>query len=296
MVNLWNNRHADNIDSSDCIYLFKTLNTIIATKIANNQWFVIIRAIMANNITNAVKIIWYELDENENPKEMFSNINANRIRLTDSELIKAHLLHKIADDNRRKVISEKWSEIEKRLNDDKFWYFIAGREEYNTRIDFIFHIWERANYSNNVDNNEPFMLFSKVEDYLNNDAQNAEHLWEKILNIFETLLDWYDNNTIYHLLGLLVLLDENTGPAEIISKRYCFYQDHTRDAFKQHLFDVIKGILKRILFESRNGNEGLNNSQDEPLDYARIVQDLSGLEYGDAKTNKKSEICYSFIM
>ena len=122
LVNLWNNRHADNdnIDSSDCIYLFKTLNTIIATKIANSQWYEIIRAIMANNITNAVKIIWYELDENENPNEMFSNINANRIRLTDSELIKAHLLHKIADDNRRKVISEKWSEIEKKLNDDKF--------------------------------------------------------------------------------------------------------------------------------------------------------------------------------
>ena len=131
------------------------------------------------------------------------------------------------------------------------------------------------------------MLFSKVEDYLNNDAQNAEHLWEKVLNIFETLLDWYDNNTIYHLLGLLVLLDENTGPAKIISKRYCFYQDHTRDAFKQDLFDVIKDILNGILCENRNGNEGLNNAQNEPLDKARILQVLSSLEYGDAKTNKK---------
>lgn len=47
---------------------------------------------------SAVRIIWYVLDENENSIQTFTNINANKIELTNAELIKAVLLNAVGDE------------------------------------------------------------------------------------------------------------------------------------------------------------------------------------------------------
>ena len=47
-------------------------------------------------IKNNVKVIWYELDENDkdNENEAFIRINTNKIKLTQADLVKAEFLRK----------------------------------------------------------------------------------------------------------------------------------------------------------------------------------------------------------
>lgn len=62
---------------------------------------------------NSVRIIWYVLDENENSIQTFTNINANKIELTNAELIKAVLLNAVDDELKMQNKALQWEEIEK---------------------------------------------------------------------------------------------------------------------------------------------------------------------------------------
>lgn len=64
---------------------------------------------------NSVRIIWYVLDENENSIQTFTNINANKIELTNAELIKAVLLNAVDDELKMQNKALQWEEIEKGL-------------------------------------------------------------------------------------------------------------------------------------------------------------------------------------
>lgn len=76
---------------------------------------------------NSVRIIWYVLDENENSIQTFTNINANKIELTNAELIKAVLLNAVDDELKMQNKALQWEEIEKGLNDNDFWSYMITK-------------------------------------------------------------------------------------------------------------------------------------------------------------------------
>ena len=84
------------------------------------------------NLLNNVNIIWYDVggdDENE----VFQRLNAGKISLTNSELIKAIFLRYSSKNNSsediRKLeqinVANQWENIEIELDNDDFWYFIC---------------------------------------------------------------------------------------------------------------------------------------------------------------------------
>lgn len=82
-------------------------------------------------LLNKVKFIWYDTDT-QDPIEVFTRLNIDKIPLTSAELIKAILLNRSnfqSVENYERVrllqqdIASKWNDIEAMLQDDEFWFF-----------------------------------------------------------------------------------------------------------------------------------------------------------------------------
>lgn len=96
-------------------------------------------------LINKVKVIWYEVCEDEDPIALFTRLNIGRIQLTNAELIKALLLKEYEDDDVDKDQIERsmqWDHIEKELRseNDEVWYFLTTKDArlYPTRIELLF--------------------------------------------------------------------------------------------------------------------------------------------------------------
>ena len=101
-----------------------------------------------NDIGNKnIRFIWYDVEQEKNPIDVFIRLNVGKIPLTDAELIKALLLQSDKyhpDDlkfNKMKLfeIATEWDTIEYTLQEEAFWYFLSNEENLKpTHIEFIF--------------------------------------------------------------------------------------------------------------------------------------------------------------
>lgn len=81
-------------------------------------------------LTESVFFIWYEIDDTEDPINIFTKVNLGKIPLTNAELIKALILDKnnYVDgyESERIHRSISWNQIEHRLQQDSFWNFLTN--------------------------------------------------------------------------------------------------------------------------------------------------------------------------
>ena len=93
-----------------------------------------------------VKVIWYEVSENEDSIALFTRLNIGKIPLTSAELVKAMFLcnegSKPLDREKQEEISLQWDNIEKELHNESLWYFLTNKsgKKYQTRIDLILNL------------------------------------------------------------------------------------------------------------------------------------------------------------
>lgn len=166
-------------------------------------------------LENNVNVIWYDiLKYNTNnqlkliPEQVFLNLNAGKIPLTSSELIKALFILEAQNKHAKEVaklkateLATEWDQIETKLHDDLFWFFICDNKHYNntaTRIDFIIDIVNERNLKIDDD------LFS-YRLYENKFKAEEDLDWKSIKKTFNKLLEWYDNKKVYHLVGFLIV-------------------------------------------------------------------------------------------
>jgi uncharacterized protein with ParB-like and HNH nuclease domain len=88
------------------------------------------------NLGKYTKVIWYEINENEDERDVFTRINSGKIPLTNAELIKALFLNsknfEEEDKHLRQIeIAKEWDDMEYSLQNDEFWYFLAKNKESN---------------------------------------------------------------------------------------------------------------------------------------------------------------------
>ncbi|HBY21122.1 MAG TPA: DUF262 domain-containing protein [Clostridiales bacterium] len=183
-----------------------------------------------NKLLNQTKIIWYQINDNIDPIDVFTRINLGKIPLTNAELIKALFLKKdnFGSDSKKEQIHMKqleianeWDFIEYSLQNDELWYFLCnGLEEYETRIEFIFNMMaEQINMEFEepiaLKNNEhfSFLVFSKLfkakekrikQEKLPYHKSPIDELWLRIKRYFMTFEEWFSNRELYHLVGYLV--------------------------------------------------------------------------------------------
>lgn len=198
------------------------------------------------DVIGDIKVIWYVLDENEDSIQTFTNINANKIELTNAELIKAVLLNSSIDENHMQNMALQWEEIEKGLNNNSLWNFIVSkkRNTYSTRIDYLFEIW-RAKNSNihQYSSDDRYAVFRYINDYIEkNPQENADTMWNELQSIYETLVDWYNDYFYYHTIGLLIVINEKDKDIDIVKDLYNEYISSDKKCFRKKIKERIKKL------------------------------------------------------
>ncbi|SMC65576.1 Uncharacterized conserved protein, contains ParB-like and HNH nuclease domains [Oscillospiraceae bacterium] len=199
-----------------------------------------------NRIMEAIKrvvVIWYVLDDEEDPIQTFTNVNANKIDLTNSELIKAVLLTK-SSDNEKENRALQWEEIEKKLNNDSLWNFVSRSNGMATRIDYLFEIICVRNKwftSADVDDQEGrYRIYRAVANHLNSESE-ADSIWNEVQRTYDILQDWYDDYFFYHMIGLLLIVSK-TKPSEVINQLVQEYTNTSKTAFKTYITKQLHDI------------------------------------------------------
>ena len=170
-------------------------------------------------ILHKVKFIWYDTDA-QDPIEVFTRLNIDKIPLTSAELIKAILLNRSnfpsnSDYERLRLlqqdIASQWNEIEAMLQNDEFWLFF--HDDFNTpetRIDYIFdlmcsqRVLGEPSEDIGTDQSHVFRYFYTYFRHEKYSEATLKKVWNEAKKIYSTLYEWYTDLELYHYVGYLM--------------------------------------------------------------------------------------------
>lgn len=227
-----------------------------------------------------VKVIWYQIDEAENVTEVFTRLNMGKIPLVSAELVKALFLKsnnfaQDIDDTKSKKpiqdlqqlkISQEWDSIEKRLQDDAFWYFISNESITTNRIEFVLSLATRDLDSEGIIDADKLKTFLTFNRLFSNSGDKDKPVdvareWLKIKQCFMTLEEWYNDRALFHLIGYLV--SQNVSIA--------------------HIFDLHQGALTKYDFRQTLlkliCSKTFNDTEIDTLSQAWLDERLNSLTY-----------------
>ncbi len=162
-----------------------------------------------------VKVIWYQVGDYENVTDVFTRLNMGKIPLVSAELVKALFL-KSSNFNRDSQaarhlqqlnISQEWDSIEKRLQDDSFWYFVSNKSIKTNRIEFVLALAARRLSSEGILDNDKLKIFLQFNKILDEQNANVVQEWLKVKQCFMTLEEWFNDRALFHLVGYLISQD-----------------------------------------------------------------------------------------
>ena len=253
-----------NIDYYFMKNAFDTIEKWFETKIEENEEYSL-ETEMTTYLLRHCKVIWYEVEEDVDAESIFTRLNIGKIPLTNAELIKALLLREsnYSDDSkvtylRQLEIANEWDMIENTLQDDNVWYFINRQYERQpeVRIEYIF---DAINYSNHERDGE-FATFFKFNDMLS--EMSVDDVWEKIKDYFQIIMEWYNNQEFYHLIGFITSRRLN-------SIEDLIYEYRAFDYSKPELLESIKETIRKKL--EKIGDISTLDYNDSPDDIYTIL-------------------------
>lgn len=233
-----NHKDFDNIDVyhffAVACYIKKWIHSTLKTDEEKN--------VFIEQFLHSVKVIWYSLDdakENQNVIDVFLNNNKGKISLTTSELIKALFVLNIKN-NEIQSLSDlqinqfalEWDHIEKKLQDDNFWYFIQPNSDlYNngTRIDYLFDLHIKKSKKD-----DEYFAYRYYESLFNK-RTNLTNEWEHVVQLFTKLVDWYNDSIIYHYLGFITVSGIKSLSSIITDSK-----EKTKEELRVYLIGLIK--------------------------------------------------------
>ena len=268
---------ADNIDS----YYLSEAHYIIGKWCESNEDFTdIIRCLFYLSAKRQVKIIWYAIEEDSEDLvsiNIFNRLNKGKISLTSSELIKALFIMDYdlrAEGNTLPAdqLSMEWNEMERKFQDDNFWYFISDDTSgTQTRIDILFDFVTCRDEEKDTDYS--YREFQKLYDFCRNqernktneqfvsewstDIENMQDAWKMIRKTFDRLVAWYEDNLFYHYVGYLVAigfsplqiynhLEEEKKKRKLNDTEYEWTIEDTMLAFRKKMMERFKQDNKYI--------------------------------------------------
>lgn len=228
-------------------------------------------------LLNQTKVIWFALAERDNPVDAFTRLNVGKIPLTNDELIRALFMRRIGPDendaaNTQMRIAYEWDQFEKALQADAFWYFLSNQSQAGqNRIGFVFDLVARAGGISASLANDAYGIFYFFNERLRASGASLEDQWDEIRRTHSMLEEWYEDRTLYHMVGFLV---SERMPINEIRK---LSEDCTKSAFERRLRDE---IYRRVI------GKRLPAEPDEGTISAEVSDRLDGLAYGP----KQSEL------
>ena len=215
-----------------------------------------------------MKIIWYQLAEAENVTDVFTRLNMGKIPLVNAELVKALFLKSSnfssAGQTVRHLqqlnIAQEWDAIEKRLQDDAFWYFVSNQPIASNRIEFVLALAARRLSSEGILEHDKLKVFLQFNKQLQNNDNEVDVVkeWLKIKQCFMTLEEWFNDKALFHLVGYLVsqkvAVETIFDLSETCKSKYAFRQNLIEQIFvktfaNKNLNDVSKALIEAELSE-----------------------------------------------
>lgn len=185
-----------------------------------------------------VKIIWYEVGENEDTISMFTRLNVGKIPLTSAELVKAIFLSRDVNNisrERQEEISLQWDNMEKELHNNSLWYFLTNKTnaDYQTRIDLVLDLIS----GKPANNREKYYTFFKFDEM--RQSKTLDSIWRNIQQTFLVLKDWHGNHELYHKIGYLIASETLT-----LQELFILSKDKTKNEFRDSLDGYIRESIK----------------------------------------------------
>lgn len=185
-----------------------------------------------------VKVIWFELAEADNPVDAFTRLNVGKIPLTNDELVRALFLRRSSDNvsdaaDLQRRIAHEWDMVEKTLQDDAVWYFLNNEEgKSQNRIGFLFDLVAESDGLDMSGEGDVYRVFYHFNERLrpNGPQRHSPELeWTRIKQTFLMLEEWFEDRTLFHVIGFLVHSGESINTLAELA------QGCTKDAFERRI-------------------------------------------------------------
>lgn len=247
-----------------------------------------------NDTLNDARFIWYEVESKSESKlksiDVFNSLNYGKTALTPAELVKALLLQCDLYETDKSVNAEKafrrsceWDTIEKELQNEFFWAMLCPKDELmKNHISLVLYyvcssIQEEYIKDCKNKNIEPEKYNYKFEDddftylvcneFLGKDAkqyaQRVDEFWNRVQKTYTMFRNWFENREIFHLVGLLTLLNEpkksKTMPLKdrikLFKEWIKEYETQKKPLFRSFLINEIGKKVKIVEKEKQDGIE-----------------------------------------
>lgn len=209
------------------------------------------------------KIIWYEIDENEDEINSFIRINSGKIPLTNAELIKALFLQKrnFTQESdmtiHRYEMAEDWDRIEHKLQDNSFWYFLTKDKPHAySRIEIIFDLLYEKETGKEKSKDEPLTTYLFFAEKSRQSGWDVTTQWNQVKEVFDTLCEWYDDYERCHYVGYLIYAGER------IPELYELCQNKKKNEALQELKKLMLGKIPGGLKGIKNIEYGQTSAED----------------------------------
>lgn len=154
-------------------------------------------------LSTSVRVIWYEIPEDEEAIPLFTRLNQGRIPLIDAELIKAVLLTQIAKDKpgREIEVAAQWDGIERDLQRAEIWAFMAPQnshiQQHGTRIDLLLD----ALAMKPAIGARRYHTFDALQDKA---QKNSQDFWKDVVALHAQILGWFEEPRWHNKIGFLI--------------------------------------------------------------------------------------------
>ena len=214
-------RAEENIDYYHICEAYKTIKKWFEDKDGTRKLLLLQCILNSDDDGRNVKVIWYELPDDQPPVDAFVRLNMGKIPLTNAELIRALFLKsRNFEENeihlKQLQIAQEWDAIEKAMQNDGFWYFLyGGKTAYPTRIEYLFELITADIDMSDLLEDDPYRTFIAYsrgfqETAALPDGMRDQHItrvaaeWRKVKQYFMTCEEWFRDRTLYHLVGYLI--------------------------------------------------------------------------------------------
>lgn len=221
-------------------------------------------------VLNKIRVIWFELADQDNAVDAFTRLNVGKIPLTDDELIRALFL-KRGDASEHDAtaqqlkIAHEWDQLEKALQAGEFWYFLSNQQSRpQNRIGFLFELATKVEGPAKDAGEDDHSIFHAYSRKLKAADVTTEE-WLRIKQIYMMLEEWFEDRTLYHIVGFLI--HQGVDVADICK----LSQQTTKSAFERK--------LRKEVFARAIGDEDLDALTPDELRLC-IRERLDELEYG----------------
>jgi hypothetical protein len=260
-------------DFQDIYFMYSAIRSI-------NLWFVerdteakpIDRAVFKEKLLNNVKLI-VNLISGIEEQELFMNLNAGRVHLDGSDLVRAILITRVAkqemDENDSSEIktvvrlNERRVRIGWELDELNAWWSKKDVSAYFTPFTNI-KTGEKESIKFNQEKH-PINLLYKLWSEINQNTEreirlslfetkntNALDLYISIIQLHRTLKDWYEDREIYHFLGFLFF-------QKVVTFQKIWKEWNKTNNTRNEFICNLKAEIKKAIF----GNEPKDGEEEE---------------------------------